>query len=389
MRRERDKGVCMIKAFPNNNREEGAVSIFSVIFFIILTSIITIGFIRIVNIEQRQAIDNSSSANALAAARSGVEDGKRVLLLAEKLPTTDPLKATIDAILNGPMDCDTILGNSSIAGKLKITADGKVYQDGGDGGQSYTCLTIDRDTESYINEVGVGKSVIVPLKPKSGSFSTIRFSWHDNSRDETPTAVAGFSGNPTFTELNTEKTPSHMRLQLIKVPTGPSAKPSTITSKTGFLSTSVVPVMSPPVALTLNDDQNVASTSPVSALSQPTASCSMTDEYACVSDVTFGGYNSPLYDYYLRVSALYRVTSFRVEMLDGANIPVKFDGVQPIIDVTGKSGDTFRRIQARVGFSPTVALPEYVAESTGDGSSKGICKDVNIAPDGHVASTCW
>jgi Tfp pilus assembly protein PilX len=377
----------MSDTFPNNIRDEGAVSIFSVIFFIILTSIITIGFIRIVNIEQRQAIDNSSSANALAAARSGVEDGKRVLLLAEKLPTSDPLKATIDTVLNSPMDCDSILGNPSIVSKLNITADGKVYRDGDDGGQSYTCLTIDRDTENYINEAGVGKSVIVPLKPKSGSFSTIRFSWHDNTRDGTPTAVSGFAGNPTFTELNTKKTPSPMRLQLIKVPAGSSAKPSAITSKTGFLATSVVPVTSPPVALALNDDQNVASTSPVSALSLSTASCSMTADYACVSDVKFGAFQVG-YDYYLRVSAIYRTTSFKVQMLNGA-VPDTFDGVQPIVDVTGKSGDTFRRIQARVGFSPTVDLPEYVAESTGDGTSKGICKDMLIASDGHVSSTCW
>ncbi|NCU30248.1 hypothetical protein EOL73_02095 [Candidatus Saccharibacteria bacterium] len=372
--------------------ETGSVSIFSVIFFIILTSIITVGFVRIVNIEQRQAIDNSSSANALAAARSGIEDGKRVLLLAERLKdNTDasyaPLKTAVNGAIGNP-DCDAIQGNIDITDELGIDPDGKVYQDGGDGGQFYTCLTIDKYTTNYTNEAKVGNSVIVPLKTKDGvSFDTIRFLWHNTSRDGIPTAEVGFAGkNPTFDALDDKKTPSYMRLQLIKVPKANNVTPTNITSQTGFLRTSVL-IARATAFLSLNNDLDLGTA--VGDIYQPTAACSMTDAYACAADVTFGGSTDPTFDYYLRVTALYRATSFQVEMIDPGLGVIKFDGVQPIVDATGKSGDTFRRIQARVGFSPRVDLPEFVAESTSVDISKGICKDVTIASGGGVSSTCW
>ena len=64
-------------------------------------------------------------------------------------------------------------------------------------------------------------------------------------------------------------------------------------------------------------------------------------------------------------------------MLDSSSATIPFLMVQPEIDVTGKSGNTLRRLKARVKFSSDVDLPEYVAEANG-GDDGMICKAFTV-----------
>ena len=61
-----------------HHQQSGMVSILVVMFFMIFMSLLIVGFVKIMSDEQRQATDNDLSASALAAAQSGVEDGKRI-----------------------------------------------------------------------------------------------------------------------------------------------------------------------------------------------------------------------------------------------------------------------------------------------------------------------
>lgn len=383
---EREK---MRKFTPLLVDQKGAVSIFSVIFFIIITSIITVGFIRVINIEQQQAIDNSSSANALAAARSGIEDGKRALLLAQRLsgvdasdPATGQLKSKLDTALHNE-SCNAILGQTEITNALGVTSsDGKVYKAGEDGGQYYTCLTINQFTSDYQNESQPNKSVIVPIKPEAGGdISRINLKWHAFAQDGTYTGIHNPAGNPA----SVGDFPSHMRLQLIAVPKG-SFSVSQIESWTGFLNAQVLTQThsGSPTDLTLDSDGASAYTIP---RSWPVATLCKGGgaggaEYACESNLMLPapGFDMNSKDYYLRVTAIHKKAGFQVMMIDSTGSVVRFDGIQPTIDATGKSGDTFRRLRARVSFTAHVDLPENLVEAgSSDPGAGNICKNVKVS----------
>lgn len=78
---------------------------------------------------------------------------------------------------------------------------------------------------------------------------------------------------------------------------------------------------------------------------------------------------------YLRLNAIYRDTHFRVTARDFEGNELFFDGVQPVVDVTGRANDAYRRIESRLapaaaGGTGNDALdglwwPEYAIESGG------------------------
>src|SRR5688572_24951927 len=92
--------------------EEGFVSLFSTIFFMLLVTVITIGFIQITATEQQQALNNDLSSSALASAQSGLEDGKRAVL--KYFSLTNPVdKTTYYTQMTAPTaaNCNSITGS--------------------------------------------------------------------------------------------------------------------------------------------------------------------------------------------------------------------------------------------------------------------------------------
>ena len=104
------------------------------------------------------------------------------------------------------------------------------------------------------------------------------------------------------------------------------------------------------------------------------------DNYACTMSATDTLY-AKNNDYYLRLSAIYKDSHFSIRAYDGSK-PLYFDGVQPLVDVTGSSSDSFSRIQARLKPSfdknadSTNWWPEYVIDTNGK-----VCKDIEVQYD--------
>ena len=66
------------------NNQSGAVSLFAVIFATLLLTVLMLGFMRLIMVDQRQALNNELSQSAYDAALSGVEDAKRVVRACQK-----------------------------------------------------------------------------------------------------------------------------------------------------------------------------------------------------------------------------------------------------------------------------------------------------------------
>lgn len=77
--------------------------------------------------------------------------------------------------------------------------------------------------------------------------------------------------------------------------------------------------------------------------------------YACSATITLpnpkGGSSSDR-EAYLRVAGIYNLqnVTFRICLGSACDGKVKFNGVQPEVDSTGRAGDYFRRVKSRVEF---------------------------------------
>lgn len=354
------------------NSQAGIVSILTVIFFMIFISILVVGFIKIMTDEQRQTTDNDLSSSALAAAQSGIEDGKRIILRCNDPTPPGQCNTMMNSGVTG--DCDRLGSSNGITGPLGIDMNGDEALVGeGEFEQAYTCLTIKKDTEDIKKTLTEGKSEIVKLDVGAGGFTELTFTWKGSNGSF---AVPGPSTlfpprNAWVTGANT--IPPMLRLQFIPYTAGNvNFDQSERESRTAFVKPSNAAASVPNIQ-TLDGRGATAgslrtSTAPVTYATCPVLGAS----YECTKTIaSFDATRS----YYLRVSVMYAAETDLVITARNGVTPVTFKFVQPEIDVTGRANDVYRRVKARVSFeAPGVTYPEYAVES---GTS--ICKRIIVA----------
>lgn len=381
--------------------EEGFVSLFTVIFFMMLISVITIGFLRIMTIEQRQSLDNDLTASALASAESGIEDGKRAILKYASMPDGAEKNALRSALTSN--ECNALLSNST-ANSIGINATGSITGNA-DLNQYYTCLSVNLFSADYISSASAGKSEYIPLHTENDDpFDQIKVSWHMVSNainaesDGRPSNYALSTSFPKVTgnaqSWSAQGYPAYLRVQMYGYPQGSFTRDN-VNDRTRslFLIPSVVGTAeNTAISTTISDPTPHEFDNGKSAVQaiqcKPTPATVSEGEYACAAtislpdDPTLRGNNN---EYYLRVTPLYGATHFKVELKDSSKgTIVNFSEVQPIIDVTGRASDVYRRVQARVRMDAVGDLPEYAVESADD-----ICKNMQVS-DGsfYQANSC-
>ncbi|HEX4662011.1 MAG TPA: hypothetical protein VH144_00165 [Candidatus Saccharimonadales bacterium] len=351
--------------FSAQSSQAGFVSIFTVIFFIILITVLTVGFLRIVGDEQRQSTDNDLTASALASAEAGVEDAKRALLLYKSTGDAD-LKAAFDA-----KQCNT-LTSPVIANKLK-SGQGALDTDKTSFLQAYTCVTVQLNTNDFQNTAVKGKSELIPLDAGGANFDSIKLSWHNSDTDGVPQNLAFSSLLPDVASWQQNGYPAFMRMEVIAVPSSFKLSDVNANAKTAYL---VPGGASGQATMDLNGyDSRSADDQVLRQKSTPAlVKCDKNAQpFVCNLNVNLTGTLAPAgQKLYLRLTSIYANTHFSVS-LQQAGSTVQMYQVQPIVDSTGQANDVFRRVQARVDFShPTV--PEFSLES-GD----NICKDFEVS----------
>ncbi len=371
--------------------ERGFVSLFTVIFFMLLITIITVGFLRIMAAEQRQALDNDLTASAQAAAQSGVEDAKRAILKYNSLDSSDPLKAQLLAALTSS-SCNALFTNASVRTALNLNNSGSINSQPGLN-EYYTCLSVNLNTPDYIGQGSAGKSEFIPLVPQNGDkYEQVMVSWHLASQtvgtdgDGQPANYAPGSLLPPVTGANSWSSqgyPAYLRVELYGYPNGNFNR-----GKMDVLSRSVylVPNASGNAAAVGSGTPiNMGTVDPrgfeqnkinlVGVKCNGTPPNLPTGAYACSARLELdNGQPSTSNTYFLRITPLYGSTHFRAQMLHNTSTVINFSGVEPVVDSTGRASDVYRRIQSRIRLDNVTNLPEYSAES-----ANTICKTMQVS----------
>lgn len=383
-------------------RQEGAVSLFVVIFATLLITIVTVGFIQLMLRDQQQASSTDLSQSAYDSALAGVEDAKRLLLLDQACrngvasstvncaaiataltPVSGDSQTACDALVQAGIvtstDGETIIQQSTTDNQLD---------------QAYTCVKIGVNTSDYKGNVDINQSDIIPLKGVS-AFDSIEVSWFSREDVSTETDDIEFPTTGADISLPREGTewpdnnPSLLRTQLIQTGEGfklsdfdDSQPDNRSNANTLFLYPSAT-------GLTTKDFALDARRSPSIAPQKVQCNESFLDgEYACQATIMLPrpiDGNVTNRNAYLRLTSLYNSAHYTVKLKNG-NQDVQFSGVQPLVDSTGRANDLFRRVEARVELIGDFTYPEAAIDMEGN-----LCKNFVITNEesGYKgSSTC-
>jgi len=360
--------------------QAGAASIIIVLFMSIILTVVTIGFLRIALNEQRISTDDDLSTRAFYAAESGIEDARRAI--------RENLVGTLtDAELNAD-NCDV----------PSVVRYSSILSDSGEFDAEYSCMLIDFTPNSLRSELSSANQSrqyeIKPINPSSGSaqIGEVILSWHVDAPAGTDgDGVVSIGGGPVDlragSDLSIPQTtnwdfPAMMRVEFINYPTANFGR-SDINSSTSFVS--------PAVGGTGSSGNVFPGGNPNSAVNGRvlTADCVDTNnnDFACSMRFDMSGLPANR-NLEVRISNLYSATTFEMTMESPAGDPLLFDEAQAIVDVTGRAGGVFRRVEAVLDLSDPDLLPDFAVQSAED-----ICKDFSFTDDiadfrGQLNSSC-
>lgn len=384
--------------------QQGAVSLFVVIFAALLMTVVTVGFIQLMLKDQQQATTSDLSQSAYDSAQAGVEDAKRLLLLDQACRNNTASSTvncgTIASALTPPTgasetDCNTLAKAGLVGESNNETI---IQQSDSDNAakldQAYTCVKVGVNTDDYKGNVAVNQSTIVPITGVS-DFDSVELSWF--SRDD----ISSTTNNPTigFPSTGSDVSlppvgsrwqvtyPPLLRTQLMQ--TGTNFKLSDFDdSQAGNKSDANTLFLYPSATgLTNKDFALDARRTPTGTPQLVKCNTSFVDgEYACTATIALPSPidgNTAQRNAYLRLSALYNNAHFSIKLKKGSDY-VQFDRVQPEVDSTGRANDTFRRVKARVELKGDFTYPEAAVNLQGN-----LCKNFTItdADDGYRGST--
>ena len=409
------------------DRESGQASMVTVAMFMMLFAAIAVSFTFVVISASRQALNDSLQSSAKIAAESGVEDAKRLIVYCYNkrsggsytTPDAQQLCPQVIGKLSDDLEgmgCDEILGLMKGKGISDVEEEdnGRGYRvkvgnnSGGknENNEYYQCLKIATKTDNYQGMVNnLGKSIIVPLrvvteKNQAAVIASLEIEWHRNvtgNDGDDPAKMNGAMGTGlppagTWNSGNSNR-PAVLRVERVDV------------SKVN--SFSLNDLADSDTALTLRPSVNgngggkdknryhlgdykpyyQSGRDSIAPNNQYGGKAPIVEvkcdgaDYACKT-IFEDSLDTTKKDYYLRINAIYRSTHFKITAYGPGGKKLYFDGVQPLVDVTGRSSDSFSRIQARLKPSfdknadSTNWWPEYVIDTNGK-----VCKDIEVQYD--------
>ncbi len=329
-----------------SKEQAGAVSMITVIFISVILTILTTSFIRLTINEQRESIDDDLTTRAYYAAQSGVQDA-----------ITSIKKSSIPAVeLATYSECTPASGTGLLSDTDGLDA-------------AYTCQVIDLAPSDYQAFLAEGETVFFKLDSGADDIQTITISWHikgDGSDSDGSNVVARTSSNlPVSTSWGDgsgANYPAMIRTQLIAIPQT-NVNRGNILSYVGFLN----PQPGSSVAITPGGPGGLNG-----GVSSSDCDFNVLDgDYICKKTINIGS-RDIAEDFFIRLQALYTSTHIKI-VASNAGGPVNLLNAQALIDVTGRAGDVYRRVEERVDLDPDDLWPNYAILS-----EEEICKNFVI-----------
>lgn len=395
----------------NRRRESGAVSLFLVIFAMLLITVVTLSFLRTMIADQQQSSLSDLSKSAYDSALAGTEDAKRALIYYRTLCSTGDASAC--SLEKTAIDSNTC--NAGLSSVVNTSDPTQVVveqsQSGNDSSfnQAYTCVKIKLETNDYLGTLEANTSKIIPLKT-TGTFNQVLLQWFTtddfgttgtsvNLQSTPPQLDAGGTNQSIWPMLAQSSWPATrppvMRTQMFQY--GSSFKLSDFDSNTSGASDANTLFLYPiGVTGTANGTRDNWTFTDRDIRLTPTGTPLGT---TCSGKLNGGGYacsailnlpapigNAPgdnTRTAYLRLTALYKATHFSVTPMG-----TQFDGVQPSIDSTGRASDQYRRVESRVDLIDTnFPFPEAALDVSGN-----LCKNFLVTDSSNTIpadqSTC-
>lgn len=373
-----------------NKMQQGAVSMFIVVFSALLITIISVGFTGIMVQNQQQATVVDLSQSAYDSAQAGIEDAKRALLRYQNICSDSSKETECQAVIAeiNSQECNQALmsldgvSDSLVDGEIKIKTNGVDNKLD----QAYTCVKIKLETDDYLGTLVSNDLKLIPLVGVSG-FNKVKLSWFSQSDVSTGNAnislISPTSNPPLIAQSNwPPNRPSVMQVKLMQY--GDSFNIDSLESSENNNTLFLYPSLTGANEMSFSLDSHKTQTGtpqPVRCRNNLSAG-----GYACNVDLLLPDHSGAGdRNAYLVVRSLYNKSSFSISLMDNSNNIVRFNGVQTEVDSTGRANDLFRRVKARVELTDmNFPYPEASVDINSD-----FCKDFSITDSSaDFSSTC-
>ncbi|MEX1995562.1 MAG: hypothetical protein WD887_02185, partial [Candidatus Saccharimonadales bacterium] len=357
--------------------QDGLASIVIVTVLVVLITLITIGFARIMTRSTNNALNDQLSTAATYAAQSGVNDAISFL------------KDNPSATAAG---CNDLIGSAATPGPLYSQSNLS-----GDEARTteYTCVLINKTpTDVVYQQLPPSKSQVAKLTT-SGAVDKLMFSWQ--STDRSKNQLLPPSANPPLLDVTEWNNTDHkytplLRLILYPIPSDGQVGGVQANSKTYFF----YPTSAGGNVTTLPYSTADGSLKTINCGTKNATGFTGTADYDCniiISNLSSAASPDPLGYFYVRLTPIYGQADVKIKAENSAADPLKFTNTQAVLDVTARSSTTAKRLQVRVdtsasGGGPTEnigpteeTVPEYVVRT-----AASLCKRLNVGSSSSIDS---
>ncbi len=316
--------------------QQGMVSLLVTTFVIIIISLVVLGFAKVMQREQRQALDRQLSTQAFYAAETGINDAVKALsqgYAANK--TTCPPDAT------GPMAVTNIIdANNNL---------------------SYPCLLINQTPETLeFGSIGNTQATTVPIHT-SVAVDHLLISWQDAAGGKNFTTTlpsllptAGWTSNTGV-----------LRVALTPV--------TTPVSRNGLINSTFTAFLYPQAGSGLSQINYNPDKAEQGAITSGNCSETATPRYCNVQINNLGSLNSN--NLFLQLRTFYSNSTITITAYNSSNQKLVFKDAQAVVDSTGKVNDVLRRVQVRVPIRSNYDYPDFALDS-----GFSVCKRLATIP---------